>query len=389
MLQLYLHFPFCKRKCFYCDFSSAVASTEEMAAYGALLETEIALAARLYGGEQVNTVFLGGGTPSLMPPKTMEGILRRLADCFSFAAEVEFTSEANPGALTAAWLEVLCRYGMNRLSLGVQAAQERLLQRLGRAHTFEDAGEAAKLARQYGIQNLNVDVMYGLPGQSMADFLDTLEKVGEWNPTHVSAYSLILEEGTPLHAAAERGELAVPDEDAAAEMAEQGARWLAEHGYEQYEISNFAKPGYACRHNVGYWQGAWYLGMGISAHSMVQGRGGRKDGRYLRLENTAEMAPYKALLESGKLPVVRKTEIPKEEAMFETLMLGLRMNAGVGEGDFFRRHGKRLTQVYGKEIEGIIRDGLGFWRVDSAGKRAFVLTERGLLLQNRVLLRFL
>jgi oxygen-independent coproporphyrinogen-3 oxidase len=404
-LQLYLHFPFCVKKCAYCDFCSAAGRKEEMTAYATALEREIRIAAQVYGGARITTVFLGGGTPSIMPLPAMEGVWRALRDSFCFAPDAECTAEANPGTLTPEWLALGRRFGMNRLSLGVQASQDRLLNTLGRIHGFSDAREAVLLARGQGIANVNVDVMFGLPGQSLQDYLDTLAAVHALKPEHISAYSLILEPDTLLHAKVMRGEYALPTDDEAAEMYEQGRDWLMARGYGQYEISNFALKGYECRHNLGYWQGEWYLGLGLGAHSMlpvsdlqmhavrtsepIQAMPGCAMPVYFRRENTTDMDTYLSMMQIGQLPIASETSISTEDAMFETMMLGLRTTGGVKEQDFQTRHGKSLEQVYGKPLNAIAQEGLGFWREEKRGGRSFALTPKGLLLENSILMQLM
>ena len=387
ILQLYIHFPFCKRKCLYCDFVSAAAGRETMEAYCLALGKEIRAAGKRYPDAQVSTVFLGGGTPSILPPDMMKGVLDALHQSFTLLPGAEFTSEANPGTLTEAWLETLLAAGLNRLSLGVQAAQDGLLQRIGRIHSFADAAESIRLAQRMGIGNINADVMYGLPGQTCDHYLETLCSLCGLGVSHLSAYSLILEEGTPLTCMVEEGVVSVPDEDVCAEMTEAGIALLAENGFRQYEISNYAKPGYACRHNIGYWQGAWYLGLGAAAHGMVPPTEQEKQAGVVRVRiaNPAEVGQYIAL--SPQLPVEREG-IPAEEAMFETMMLGLRMNEGVSLARFEKLHGQSMTARYGDRLESLIRDGLGCWR-DAPDGKAFALTQRGLLLQNEALLRLM
>lgn len=387
IMQLYIHFPFCKRKCLYCDFVSAQAGRETMEAYCLALEREIRAAGERYPDAQVSTVFFGGGTPSVIPPEMMAGVLDALRNSFTLLPDAEFTSEANPGTLTEKWLDTMLSAGLNRLSLGVQAAQDELLARIGRIHTFAEAGESIRLAQRMGLTNINADAMYGLPGQTCRDYLAALESLCGLGVTHVSAYSLILEEGTPLTRMVEEGTLTVPDDDACAEMTEAGIALLANNGFRQYEISNYAKPGFACRHNMGYWQGAWYLGLGAAAHGMVPPLAAeRQQGAVrVRVANPAEVGEYIRL--SPDQPSER-TLITEEEAMFETLMLGLRMNEGVSLAGFEALHGQSLTGRYGDRLESLIRDGLGCWR-DAPSGRSFALTEKGLLLQNEALVRLM
>lgn len=387
MLSLYLHFPFCKRKCSYCDFCSATAGEGEIAAYCDALIMEIELQSKQYGTMPVDTVFLGGGTPSIIPAGLMEEVLSALREHFIVLPDAEFTSEANPGTLTGEWLDTIQQAGANRLSFGVQAKQERLLRILGRIHTFGQAKEAIAQARAHGFTNLNADAMFALPTQTAAEYLDTLDALTGEGVTHLSAYSLILEEGTPLYAAVKRGELTLPDEDATAEMMERGIDRLETLGYRRYEISNFARLGYECRHNVGYWRQKNYLGLGLAAASLLPP--GPEDGgaKYLRRTNTDQMQTYLRSLAEGCLPIRESLPVTPAEAMFETVMLGLRTVSGVEYAEFLRMHGRRLPDVYGKAIARLTAQGL----LQPAGGKAprLALTRRGLALQNTALMAFM
>lgn len=387
LLQLYLHFPFCKRKCFYCDFCSAEASAEEVEAYCGALLKEIRLEAERYRDARVSTAFLGGGTPSVVPGRVMAGVLKELRAAFSFLPDAEFTAEANPGTLTEEWLDAVQRYGVNRLSLGVQAAQDALLERIGRIHSFSQAEEAVGLARRHGVKNLSADLMFGLPGQSLAEYLESIEAVCALGLEHISAYGLILEEGTPLYSAVKQGRTSLPGEDEAADMYEQGIARLGSLGFRRYEISNFAREGCACRHNVGYWQGAWYLGLGVAAHSMLPPDEAQAllGARRIRRANPADRRAYLRAMEADEPSAAEIQLIGKEEAMFETMMLGLRMTEGVEDAMFARLHGIALEEAYGPEMAGLAADGLAR---RLPGDR-FALTARGLAVQNDVLLRLM
>lgn len=385
MLSLYLHFPFCKRKCFYCDFCSAAAGQAEIAAYCSALEQEISLMAAVYGHMPVDTVFLGGGTPSVVPASMLKQVFKTLRKHFELTGDVEFTSEANPGTLTEAWMDVLTGAGMNRLSLGVQAMQPQLLATLGRVHDFPQALDAIALAHRYGVHNVNADIMFALPGQTRQAYLDTLEALANAGVTHLSAYSLILESGTPLAARVAQGEMVMPDEDAAADMLEAGIDLLKAKGYARYEISNFAQEGYACRHNLGYWQQKHYLGLGVSAASHLPAR--ELHAAYLRRQNTLSRTAYVQALSGGLLPPAEETPIGQEEAMFETVMLGLRTLQGVQFDHFQTLHGLALPTVYAAAIERLKREGL-LCDIDSA-MPALALNRRGLAVQNTAMMAFM
>lgn len=382
-LQLYLHFPFCKRKCLYCDFCSAAETPETVAAYGEAMQKEIRLMAGRYPDARISTVFLGGGTPTLVPPEVMAGVLDALHESFDVLPDAEFTSEGNPGTLTEKWLEMAMRRGLNRLSLGVQAAQDHLLKSIGRIHTVKEAEEAAALAGRCGIRNLNLDAMFGLPGQTEKDYLDTLAALRSWGADHISAYSLILEEGTPLYRLVNAGHMELPDEDETASMYEHGIDWLEQAGYRRYEVSNFAKPGFECRHNIGYWQGEWYLGLGVAAHSMLPTD---RPGMFCqRRGNAADVQAYIRALQNGQeAPTDGVDLITPEDAMFETMMLGLRTVSGVAEERFEKRHSVSLRKRYGERLDSLVRDGLAQW-VDGR----FALTPRGIEIQNDVLMRLM
>lgn len=389
LLQLYLHFPFCKRKCFYCDFCSAPADDGTVAAYCSALKKEICLTAEKYPGVRVSTVFLGGGTPTLVPAAQMRGVLEELRRRFDVLPDAEITAEVNPGTLSPRWLEAACACGLNRLSLGMQAAQERLLKAIGRIHTFAQTEEAVAMARAAGIRNLNVDLMSGLPGQTLRDWHESLEAALALGVEHISAYSLILEEGTPLCRMVEEGSMRLPDDELAAEMYERGVTWLEAAGYERYEISNFARPGFRCRHNVGYWQGSWYAGLGVAAHGMLPPDEAQAACGAVRIRraNTESLTEYlNALDTQNTLPPAEITAVDRREAMFETMMLGLRMTDGVSERDFERMHGAALSQVYGPALERLAGEGLGAWSSGAPGERRFFLTPRGLEVQNEALM---
>lgn len=336
--------------------------------------------------EEVETIFFGGGTPSIIPAPQMEELLKVMTSSFHIKPDAEFTSEANPGTLREDWLMVMQKYGLNRISLGVQSANDELLEKIGRIHSFSDAQNAVQLSRACGIKNLNVDMMFALPSQSIENYDQSIQAICALSPEHISAYSLILEEGTALYDKVKQGEVTLPSEDEAADMYVKGIGWLAERGYHQYEVSNFAKSGFECRHNIGYWQDENYLGLGVAAHSML--RAGKEQMRQgvkrIRKANTEDISAYMTMLGEDRLPVEEELLIDSKEAMFETMMLGLRMTEGVDMQRFQSLHGCGMTSVYEPELSGLVKDGLAMWK----GNR-FTLTSRGLALQNDVLLRLM
>ena len=400
MTGLYVHIPFCARKCAYCDFLSFPAGPEEMRLYTGALTEEIRAAGRRGGNDPVDTVYIGGGTPSVMPAPLLEEVLRAAAESFSVREDAEVTVEMNPGAADGV-MEILRNTAPadgktlrpNRVSLGIQSFHDGELGSLGRIHTAREAEETFLRLREAGVRNLSVDLMFGIPGQTEESFLASLEKACALGPEHISCYSLILEEGTPMWerycgeteeegcarhgngAAGNAGKKEIPaplpDEETERRMAHTAARFLAENGYEQYEISNFAKPGKESRHNLRYWQRRPYLGFGLGAASFSGER---------RWKNTSSMRRY----------LTREYEREEEEVltekdrMAETMFLGLRMLRGVDTEAFRDTYGRTAEEVYGGAIRKNVRDGLL-----AVKDGRIVLTARGLDLANTVMCDFL
>jgi len=364
-IGLYVHVPFCVRKCAYCDFASYAGREADVPRYVDAVVREIAQRGAATGHPHADTIFLGGGTPSLLDESQAARILEALGAAFPLEDGAEITCECNPGTLTASFAGALHKAGVNRLSLGVQAAQTRLLRLLGRIHSWEQVIASVGIARQAGFDNINLDLMFGLPGQTVADLRETLAAALALAPTHVSCYGLIVEEGTPISRDIAAGKLALPEEEVERAMYELARQTLAAYGLEQYEISNFARSGYVCRHNIGCWTRVPYLGFGCAAHSFFD---------ECRTMNPSALNAYLA----GAEP---KTEhISKEEARFESLMLGLRMTCGVKDEDFTRMHGMSIGAAFGKRLDPPLDGGLLEWH-----EGALRLTRLGMDLQNRVL----
>lgn len=381
-LEVYLHIPFCARKCAYCDFASCAGREDQMEEYCRCVEKEIRLRAAQYGPQTLATAYVGGGTPSLMPPELMDRLLDSLFEAFPPAAGAEITCEANPGTLKPEFLNVLRRHGVNRLSLGAQARQGRLLETLGRIHRWDKVEESVRMAREAGFDNISLDLMFGLPGQAVKDWEETVEAALALLPWHLSLYGLILEEGTPLFDREAAGELSLPGEEEERAMYARGLQMTRAAGLAQYEISNFALPGRECRHNLGYWEGVSYLGLGAAAHSRMPCDA--KKGAYARFGNTPSLDVYLVKMGAGILPVAEYKEISFREAEFETLMLGLRLVKGVGEADFLNRHGRTMGEAFGERIKPLEKKGLltltdGFLR----------LTPHGMEVQNAVLVELM
>lgn len=379
-MELYIHIPFCIRKCAYCDFLSAPADADTIARYMEYLGKQLVQTAASLRGKRVETVFIGGGTPSILRPEQLSRLLAAVWEHFTVDAGAEVTLEANPGTLARAKAQVLVSGGVNRVSLGLQSADEKELQLLGRVHTYRDFLRSYEILREAGIWNINVDLMSALPGQTVASYERTLQSVLALHPAHISAYSLMFEEGTPFfeqYRADERLRESggtprwLPDEESERAMYELTGTLLAEHGYERYEISNYAKKGFACRHNIGYWTGKEYLGLGLGASSYIG---------ETRFCNTAQLDEYLA----GDFTPRDVQQLSKNDCMAEFFYLGLRMSAGVAKADFTARFGLRAEQVYAQEIPELIEKGL----LEDTGTR-YRLTDYGRDVSNQVLWRFL
>ena len=375
-LSLYIHIPFCVRKCRYCDFLSAPENTGERARYIEALGREMKCRSEDLKKARVKTIFWGGGTPSLLSPAEFREIAKGLKTCTGeWAGDAEWTIEANPGTLDAEKAGEWRRAGVNRVSLGVQAAQDRLLERIGRRiHTFRQAKESVGILREAGFSNINLDLMMGLPGQDLNDWKETLEEALNLAPEHLSCYSLILEEGTPLLRAVREGREILPEEEEERAMYEYTLRRLEKAGYRQYEISNFAKPRYACRHNLVYWELGEYQGLGLGAASYREGR---------RLKNTTDLAAYIRAEDPTKLDTVEEESSLKDQ-MEEWMFLGMRKTEGVDLTEFRRRFGRDGEEVYGAVIGKLEREGLILRE-----RNQIRLSRRGLDLANQVFAAFL
>ncbi len=381
-LELYIHIPFCVKKCSYCDFLSAPATEQTQEAYMAALFAEIGGRAKEYKDRIVTSVFIGGGTPSLLSGDSIKQLMEHIREGFTLAQDAEITMEVNPGTATAAKLAAFHAAGINRLSIGMQSAQEKELKMLGRIHDFGSFVQVYREAVEAGFTNINVDVMSGLPGQTLASYKDTLEKVLHLEPIpqHISAYSLIVEEGTPFAALADRGELPLPEEDTERAMYEETIEVLEKYGFHRYEISNYVRGGYECRHNVGYWIRRDYLGFGIGAASLIDN---------VRFQNKRGLDEYLAH------PLDCREEeqsLTVPEQMEETMFLGLRLTGGVSYDAFEKQYGKSLEAVYGEVIAKNVADGLltvNTEKDNGKEEKFLALTKRGLDLSNYVMAQFL
>ena len=336
-MEIYIHIPFCIRKCDYCDFLSGSSGPEEQADYVQALLREIQ-AVEEGEGRSVSSIFIGGGTPSVLDERLLGDILREIRNRFKMEEDAEITIEVNPGTANIGKLQAYREMGINRLSIGLQSPEDRELKILGRIHNYGQFLETYQEARTVGFDNINIDLMSAIPDQTYEGWVKNLRTVAELEPEHISAYSLIVEEGTPFAAR----KLNLPDEDTEYNMYEATAQILKEYGFEQYEISNYARKGRECRHNVGYWTRQDYLGFGLGASSLY----GKE-----RFANTADMKKY---LESSKNPEkIREKEpsLTREDEMAEFMFLGLRMTKGISKADFQRCFGCTIESVYGEVLE--------------------------------------
>jgi oxygen-independent coproporphyrinogen-3 oxidase len=387
-LSLYLHIPFCRSKCGYCDFNSYAGLEGQMGRYVRALRCEVAHWGQTlaWGDWVVSTLYFGGGTPSLLAPDDLGVILSECGVAFALVEGVELTMEANPGTVEATYLAALRGLGVNRLSLGAQSFNEGTLRLLGRGHSVQDTLEAYRAARRVGFQNLNLDLIYGLPGQRVGAWKEDLERALELAPEHLSLYPLTLEEGTPLAEAVAKGQLPPLEPDRAADMYQMAEEVLAAAGYLHYEISNWAlDEAYCCQHNLTYWRNHPFLGLGAGAHSYIGG---------YRLANVAAPLDYieRAHLvgpgapgSSTSSPFLAWAEpVTPELKLAESIILGLRLAEGVDLAALKSHSGDEPARIYGSEIASLVAQGL--LARDGSTIR---LTERGRLLGNEVFVRFL
>lgn len=375
-LEIYIHIPFCVRKCYYCDFLSAPADEKTKDAYMEALYTELTKRAEEFAEYTVVSVFVGGGTPSTVRTKQLVMLLDGLRKYYRMDPDAEITVEVNPGTADKTKLEQYRRAGVNRLSIGLQSGNDGELCRIGRIHNFRQFVDTYEGAVAVGFVNINVDVMSALPGQTLYSYLETLHMLLALKPqpTHISAYSLILEEGTRFWELSQEGKLELPDEDTDRLMYSETGRVLREAGYERYEISNYAKPGFRCRHNCGYWTRTDYAGFGIGAASLIDN---------VRFHNGEQLASY---LKNPTDCREDRQVLDSREQMEEFMFLGLRLTEGIDVRTFGSMFGRSPEDVYGEIIEKNKRNGLLEYR---EGGNRLALTERGLDISNYVMAQFL
>lgn len=345
-LSLYIHIPFCVRKCGYCDFLSAPADEKARDRYVQALLMEIE---RYQGTEtadrKIKTLYIGGGTPSILSVDQLDCIMQKIKYTFNFCDDIEASMEMNPGTASKEKCKALYQMGINRLSIGLQSTNDMELKTLGRIHSYEDFINTYTWCREAGFQNINVDLMAALPYQIVESYTTGLRKIIRLAPEHISAYSLILEEGTPFYQKYNSGCYPLPDEEQERLMYRETEQILAQAGYERYEISNYAKKGYACRHNLVYWQGGDYLGLGLGSSSYMDG---------VRFHNTTDFITY---VNQGTY-VEDREELSVQAKMEEFMFLGLRVMAGVSGTEFEKRFGKTMEDVYGDVLRKHEEEGL-------------------------------
>ncbi|MDR1619151.1 MAG: radical SAM family heme chaperone HemW [Clostridiales bacterium] len=380
MVGLYIHIPYCVRKCKYCDFNSYASATVPDA-YIDALTAELKTLGALHDCA-FDTMFIGGGTPSLLTMCQAKRLFVGIHTYLHISGDAETTMECNPGTVNGEKLRAYAGLGINRLSLGMQSFQDALLKRIGRIHTADDFISAYDAARNAGFTNINVDLMHGLPGQTQQDYLQDIRRLLVYRPEHISAYSLILEEHTPLFDEAQSHALTLPHADAVADMQDAGAALLAASGYAQYEVSNYAQNGYCCRHNINYWQNGMYVGIGAGAHSAWRLQSGRT-AQWTRWENPLNPVAY---MQMAGAPLISRpiSYIGFYEEAFETVMLGLRMKKGVDLAAFKLRFHQSPQALYPHAVAALAARG---WLVIDQTHMHF--SGAGFDMQNQALLQFM
>ncbi len=383
-LELYLHIPFCIRKCNYCDFLSGPHDAASQKQYMEALLAELKGRSSECGDYEIKTVFFGGGTPSVAEGQWILRIMDQIRENYHLAKDAEITIEMNPGTVDEEKIRCYQRAGINRLSIGLQSADDTELKTLGRIHTYSDFLKTYDMARSAGFDNLNVDVMSALPGQTVDSYRRTLETLMGLPviPEHISAYSLIIEEGTLFHSLHSQGKLVLPDEEEERQMYALTREILGAYGFRRYEISNYAREGYECIHNSGYWQRTEYLGLGVGSASLM---------KECRFSNGIDVKRY------AKDPLTCRGELqklPVEEQMEEFMFLGLRMARGVSASVFESTFGRKLTEVYGNVLQKNLQEGLMAVRNTDRTEHgseevSYYLTDKGMDVSNYVMAQFL
>ncbi len=380
-LELYIHIPFCEKKCNYCDFLSFKSDLGTMKSYVSQLKQELTVMSAECAAYTVSSVFVGGGTPSILPGYDIRDLINCVKNCYDLAPDAEITIESNPGSIMRHKLVEYRKAGINRLSIGLQSADNAELKLLGRIHSYEDFLKTYQAARMEGFDNINIDLINCIPMQSINTWRKTLRSVTMLKPEHISIYNLIIEPGTPFYEMSCEGVLMMPSEDEQTAIDEYTRSYMKRMGYDRYEFSNWAKPGRQCRHNMGYWQGVPYIGAGLGASSYFNG---------CRWKNSSDITEYLSCDMEGRgaeaVYEQRKEfkELSRADKMEEFMFLGLRCTKGVSEAVFFGRFGIEISKIYGTQLAKYV--GLGLIEHTDGMYR---LTERGMEVSNMVLSDFL
>jgi putative oxygen-independent coproporphyrinogen III oxidase len=371
----YIHIPFCVHICHYCDFNKVFIKGQPVDDYLKALQVEMERTIQQSNDNELKTVFVGGGTPTSLSQEQLKTLLTTIRNTLPIRQDAEITFEANPGDLTEDKLMVLREGGVNRLSLGVQSFDEQLLKKIGRTHHAEDVYRTVENAKKSGFQNISIDLMYGLPGQTLESFVHSLQETFQLNIQHVSSYSLIVEPKTVFYNLMRKGKLHLPSEDDDAKMYETLLQMTKQHGFHQYEISNFAKRGFESKHNLTYWNNEEYYGFGAGAHSYVDG---------VRKSNIGPVNHYIQQIKDGKLPILEETTLTLTEKMEEEMFLGLRKTEGVCIENFQEKFKQNPLQLFSEQLESLKNKGL----IDiSSGN--IKLTKKGMFLGNEVFQAFI
>lgn len=369
-VSLYIHIPFCKQKCLYCDFTSFSGMEELMDEYVNALSKEILL----HKDKKFRTVFIGGGTPTFLSLNNLKVLFESVKQ-LDLCKDVEFTVEGNPGTFTKEKLILLKEMGVNRLSIGLQAWQDDLLKKIGRIHTRQEFIESYNFAREVGFNNINIDLMFGLPEQRKEDWRETLRNIVILNPEHISCYSLIIEEGTPFYKMYENGLIKLPSEEDERKMYKYTLEYLEENGYFQYEISNYAKKHMECKHNLAYWNLQEYVGCGVAAHSYLDG---------YRCRNFETVYEYINKIKQNEMPILESYKNSKKDDMEEYMFMGLRKIKGINKEKFEKKFCKKINDVYGDIIYKYVKSGL---IIDNG--ETLALSSRGIEVSNVIMADFI
>ena len=373
-ISLYIHIPFCAQKCLYCDFPSFARKDHLRKAYIEALNKEIISLREKHNNLEINTIFIGGGTPSVLEADELECLLKEVAK-LNMAKDIEYSMECNPGNLTEEKLEVMKKYGVNRISMGLQAKQDNLLKGLGRIHNYKTFKENFLLAKKVGFNNINVDLMFGLPNQRLNEWEETLREIISLEPAHISAYSLIIEEGTAFYNLYENDKLKLPTEEEERKMYHLAKKILEENGFNQYEISNYAKEGKECRHNLAYWNMDNWIGVGSASASYINGK---------RIKNISSVEEYINSINERGEAVEEIINNSKNDNMEEFMFMGLRKINGIDENEFKKRFSMNINDVYGEILNKYIDEGL---LIRESGR--IFLSEKGIEISNIIMADFL